>query len=192
MPTASARLRLGRVDWAAPPRRRQAVREYLEMLDDAAFGAATPVAPKFVSHVGPGRALDRRDEGARLLRLLHQLPDRSRPRGHRRCRGDRAIRQAEVGAARTMIERTRGPLRPLARSAWPPTLPTARPRSSPGWSTSAGSSRTSRCSTSPSAATAPSSATTSPMTAMRDAYICPAGKELRQSPQPFERRARGR
>lgn len=32
-------------------------------------------------------AKDRGSEGARLLRLRHQLPDRSRPRGHRRCRG---------------------------------------------------------------------------------------------------------
>lgn len=31
----------------------RAVREYLETLDDAAFGAATPVEPKFVSHADP-------------------------------------------------------------------------------------------------------------------------------------------
>ena len=31
----------------------RAVREYLETLDDAAFGAATPVQPKFTSHSDP-------------------------------------------------------------------------------------------------------------------------------------------
>ena len=30
-----------------------AVREYLAMLDDAAFGAATPVVPKFISPADP-------------------------------------------------------------------------------------------------------------------------------------------
>jgi hypothetical protein len=31
----------------------RAVREYLDVLDDAAFGAATPVEPKFTSHSDP-------------------------------------------------------------------------------------------------------------------------------------------
>ncbi len=31
----------------------RAVREYLATLDDAAFGAATPVQPKFTSHSDP-------------------------------------------------------------------------------------------------------------------------------------------
>ena len=96
----------------------RAVREYLAVLDDAAFGAATPVTPKFISPSDPASRWTGANGGPRLLRLRHQLPDRPRPRRHRRCRGDaRAIRQAEVGAARTMIERTAGPLRPLARAA---------------------------------------------------------------------------
>jgi transposase len=37
--------------------------------------------------VGPGGAIDRRPEGACVLRLRHQLSDRSRPRDHCRCRG---------------------------------------------------------------------------------------------------------
>ena len=41
-----------------------AVREYLAVLDDAAFGAATPVTPKFISAVRPGGALDRRATAA--------------------------------------------------------------------------------------------------------------------------------
>jgi transposase len=34
--------------WAAPQTPRRAVEEYLAVLDDAAFGAATPVPPKFI------------------------------------------------------------------------------------------------------------------------------------------------
>jgi hypothetical protein len=36
-------------DWQPPDDPGRAVREYLAVLDDAAFGAATPVAPKFIS-----------------------------------------------------------------------------------------------------------------------------------------------
>jgi hypothetical protein len=41
-----------------------------------------------------------------LLRLRRQLPDRCKGGHHSRRRSLPAIRQAEVGAARTMIERT--------------------------------------------------------------------------------------
>jgi transposase len=51
-------------------------------------------------------AMDRSAQGACLLRLRRQLPDRPRPRHHRRCRAEpRDPAQAEVGAARTMIDR---------------------------------------------------------------------------------------
>jgi hypothetical protein len=44
--------------WRGPTKRlpeaaNRAVREYLAMLDDVAFGAATPVVPKFISHADP-------------------------------------------------------------------------------------------------------------------------------------------
>src|SRR3954454_22134045 len=39
--------------WQAPETASQALREYLAVLDDAAFGAATPVVPKFISHADP-------------------------------------------------------------------------------------------------------------------------------------------
>ena len=46
-----------RTDWTPeainPDDAPRAVREYLETLDDAAFGAASPVIPKFVSHSDP-------------------------------------------------------------------------------------------------------------------------------------------
>ena len=52
-----------RADWHASGDRR-AVKEYLDTLDDAAFGAASEVTPKFVSPVRSGRAVDRREQGA--------------------------------------------------------------------------------------------------------------------------------
>jgi len=40
-------------EWQAPEEANHAVREYLSVLDDAAFGAASPVVPKFVSPADP-------------------------------------------------------------------------------------------------------------------------------------------
>ena len=89
-----------------------------------------------------------------------------------------AVRQAEVTAQRRMLDRTQERFG-IWPSGSPPTPATARPRTSPGWCTSAASSRTSRCSTR-TAPTAASPARTSPTTTSADAYICPGGKELRQ------------
>ena len=52
-----------------------------------------------------------------------------------------AIRQAEVGAARTMLDRTAEQF-DLARRVWSPMRLTARPRCSVGWWTSAALSHT--------------------------------------------------
>jgi hypothetical protein len=40
-------------EWQTPEAANHAVREYLAVLDDAAFGAATPVVPKFISSADP-------------------------------------------------------------------------------------------------------------------------------------------
>ena len=40
-------------EWETPEVASRAVREYLDVLDDAAFGAATPVVPKFISPSDP-------------------------------------------------------------------------------------------------------------------------------------------
>ena len=66
----------------------RAIDEYLAVLDDAAFGAATEVTPKFVSPNRLSGALDRGARRPSLLRLLDELPGRRRERDHRRCRGD--------------------------------------------------------------------------------------------------------
>jgi transposase len=53
----------------------RAVEEYLAVLDDAAFGAATDVVPKFVSPADPAARWTGAHSG-RVLRLFHQLPHR--------------------------------------------------------------------------------------------------------------------
>jgi transposase len=83
----------------------RAVEEYLAVLDNAAFGRATPVAPKFVSPADPASRWTGADKGPAyfaystnyLIDLDHAvIVD---------VEATTAIRQAEVGAVRTMIER---------------------------------------------------------------------------------------
>src|ERR1700690_2307079 len=54
-------------EWQAPETPNHAVREYLAGLDDAAFGAATPVVPKFISSADPGARWTGANGGAALL-----------------------------------------------------------------------------------------------------------------------------
>ena len=85
----------------------RAAREYLAVLDDAAFGAATPVVPKFVSPADPAARWTGADGGLAyfayatnyLVDLDHAIIVDVEP--------TTAIRQAEVTAAQRMIERTR-------------------------------------------------------------------------------------
>jgi transposase len=63
----------------------RAVREYLETLDDAAFGAASEVRPKFVSLSDPAARWTGAHKGHAFF-LCHQLSDRYRECGHSRRR----------------------------------------------------------------------------------------------------------
>jgi transposase len=89
------------------PQANRAVEEYLAVLDDAAFGAATPVEPKHVSPTDPAARWTAANGGPAfyayadnyLIDLKHAvIVD---------VEATTAVRQAEVGAARTMIERAR-------------------------------------------------------------------------------------
>lgn len=85
----------------------QAVRDYLAHLDDAAFGAATTVTPKFVSPSDPAAQWIGDLRGpAFFAYATNYLIDTERA-VIVDVEATRAIRQAEVGAARTMIDRTR-------------------------------------------------------------------------------------
>lgn len=92
-------------DWSALTGRR-AVREYLAVLDDAAFGAASEVTPKFISPSDPAAQWTGATKGHAffsystnyLIDLEHAvIVD---------VEASRSIRQAEVGSVRTMLDRT--------------------------------------------------------------------------------------
>jgi transposase len=86
----------------------RAVQEYLATLDDAAFGAASEVTPKFVSPADPAAQWTGAHKGhAFFAYATNHLIDTQ----HAiilDVEATRAIRQAEVGAARTMLDRTAG------------------------------------------------------------------------------------
>ncbi len=92
-------------EWTPPETSRRAVEEYLAVLDDAAFGAATPVMPKFISPADPAARWTGADGGLAtfayetndLIDLDHAIIVD--------VEATTAIRQAEVTAAKRMIER---------------------------------------------------------------------------------------
>ena len=83
----------------------RAVREYLETLDDAAFGAASPVEPKFTSHSDPASQwTGARGGPAYFAHHPNYLIDTDNG-VILDVEATRSIRQAEVGSVRTMIDR---------------------------------------------------------------------------------------
>src|SRR6266568_4395814 len=93
-------------EWQTPEAATHAVREYLAVLDDTAFGAATAVVPKFISHADPAARWTGANGGLAffayctnyLIDLQHAvIVD---------VEETTAIRQAEVTAQQRMIDRT--------------------------------------------------------------------------------------
>jgi transposase len=84
----------------------RAVREYLATLDDAAFGAATEVTPKFVSPSDPAAQWTGAMRGPAFFAYADNYLVDVKFGIIMDVEASRAIRQAEVGAAKTMIERT--------------------------------------------------------------------------------------
>ena len=93
-------------EWEPPDDPGRAVREYLSVLDHAAFGAATPVTPKFIATADPASRWTGANGGLAfsaysdnyLIDLKHAvIVD---------VEATTSVRQAEVGAARTMLDRT--------------------------------------------------------------------------------------
>ena len=90
----------------SPEASSRAIKEYLAVLDDAAFGAATEVTPKFISPADPAARWTGAHGGQAffaystnyLIDLDHAIIVD--------VEATTAIRQAEVTAAKTMIERT--------------------------------------------------------------------------------------
>jgi hypothetical protein len=86
----------------------RAVKEYLATLDDAAFGAASEVAPKFVSPSDPAAQWTGAMRGPAFFAYADSYLIDVKYGIIMDVEASRAIRQAEVGAARTMIDRTEG------------------------------------------------------------------------------------
>ena len=84
----------------------RAVKEYLATLDDAAFGAASDVTPKFVSPSDPAAQWTGAMRGPAFFAYANNYLIDVKFGVIMDVEASRAIRQAEVGAARTMLERT--------------------------------------------------------------------------------------
>ena len=84
----------------------RATQEYFATLDDAAFGAASPVTPKFISRSDPAAQWTGAHKGHAFFAYANNYLIDTDHGVIVDVEATRAIRQAEVGAARTMLERT--------------------------------------------------------------------------------------
>jgi transposase len=89
-----------------PERASRAVNEYLATLDDSTYGAATTVVPKFVSPSDPAAQWTGAMKSAAFFAYADNYLIDVKFGIIMDVEASRAIRQAEVGASRTMIERT--------------------------------------------------------------------------------------
>ena len=137
-------------DWRDLAAGRRAVREYLDTLDKAAWGAASETVPKFVSPADPAAQWTGAHKGHAFFAYADNYLIDLKTAVILDVEATRAIRQAEVGAARTMIDAP-----PIASGSNPrgllPTAPTVRPIRWIGWSRPRGSRPTSRSWTNPGA-----------------------------------------
>src|ERR1700693_4265316 len=96
-------------DWdknRAPEKASRAGKEYLATLDDTAWGAASDVVPKFVSPSDPAAQWTGAHKGPAFFAYSDNYLIDVEFGVIVDVEASRAIRQAEVGAARTMLERT--------------------------------------------------------------------------------------
>ena len=84
----------------------RAVREYLDTLNEAAFGAASDVTPKFVSRSDPAAEWTGAMKDKAFFAYANNYLIDTQHGIIVDVEATRAIRQAEVGASRTMIDRT--------------------------------------------------------------------------------------
>lgn len=84
----------------------RAVREYLDVLDDKAFGAATTVKPKFTSHSDPASQWTAARKGPAIFSYSNNYLIDTDNAVIVDVEATRSIRTAEVGASQTMVDRT--------------------------------------------------------------------------------------
>ena len=85
----------------------RAVREYLATLDEAAFGAATPVQPKFTSHSDPASQWTAARKGPAYFAYSANYMIDTDHAVILDVEASRSVRQAELGAMQTMLDRTK-------------------------------------------------------------------------------------
>jgi len=88
------------------PASNRAVAEYLAVLDDAAFGGATPVEPKFVSPTDPAARWTAASGGPAVYAYADNYLIDLKNAVIMDVEATTAVRQAEVTAAKTMLDRT--------------------------------------------------------------------------------------
>ena len=94
----------GQIDPADAPR---AVREYLETLDEATFGAASEVQPKFTSRSDPASQWTTARKGPAFFSYSNNYLIDTDHGVIVDVEATRSIRQAEVGSTKTMLERVK-------------------------------------------------------------------------------------
>jgi transposase len=85
----------------------RAVREYLATLDEAAFDAATPVQPKFTSHSDPASQRTAARKGPAYFAYSANYMIDTDYAVILDVEATRSVRQAELGAMQTMLDRTK-------------------------------------------------------------------------------------
>jgi hypothetical protein len=95
-----------KVDWQELAATRRSVREYLATLDEAAWGAASEVVPKFISPSDPAAQWTGAHKGHAFFAYADNYLIDLKAAIIVDVEATRASRRAEVGAARTMLDRT--------------------------------------------------------------------------------------
>ena len=94
------------VDWRELATTRRSVREYIDRLDEAAWGAASEVVPKFISPSDPAAQWTGAHKGHAFFAYADNYLIDLKAAIIVDVEATRASRRAEVGAARTMLDRT--------------------------------------------------------------------------------------
>jgi transposase len=94
------------INWRELATTRRAVREYLDTLDQAAWGAASEVVPKFISPADPAAQWPGAHKGHAFFAYADNYLIDLKAAIIMDVEATRASRRAEVGAAQTMLDRT--------------------------------------------------------------------------------------
>jgi transposase len=94
-------------EWEPPDDPGHAAREYLAVLDEAAFGGATPVVPKFISAADPASRWTGANGGLAFFAYCTNYLIDLKHAVIMDVEATTAVRQAEVTAQRVMLDRTR-------------------------------------------------------------------------------------